>query len=177
MNWIDKLKDYAPSIASAVMSGGATLPQLAYKAIADVSGMEVNSETQAALAIETASPSEMLALKQADYSFKVEMEKLQVESQRIVNSTMQVEAKSDDWWVSGWRPYIGYITGTAFFVVCVFVCVITYKAVMQSLDPMAMIPQIIFNFSTLFAIPGAILGVASHHRGKMQREEAAIKQT
>jgi hypothetical protein len=175
MNWLDKLKDYAPSIASAVLSGGATLPQLAYKAIADATGLDISSMEQAQAAIESASPAELLALNQAEYTFQKEMEQLLVESQQIVNKTMQVEANSDLWWVSGWRPFIGFITGAAFFVCVCFVCWLTYQAIeSESQDAMQMIPQIIFNFTTLFSIPGAILGIASHHRGKEKRDRAKV---
>ncbi len=74
--WLDKLKEYAPSIASAVLSGGVTLPQLAYKAISDVTGLDVQTIGQAQAAVESASPSELLALKQADNDFAIEMRKL-----------------------------------------------------------------------------------------------------
>jgi hypothetical protein len=76
MNWLDKLKDYAPSIASAVLSGGATLPQLAYKAIADATGLDVSTIGQAQAAIESASPAELLSLKKADHDFAIQMRKL-----------------------------------------------------------------------------------------------------
>lgn len=172
-NWLDKLKEYAPSIASAVLSGGVTLPQLAYKAIADATGANIATIGQAQLAIDNASPVELLNIKEADYAFKLSIERLHVESQGIVNDTMQVEAKSDKWWVSGWRPFTGYITGAAFFVCVCFVCWLTFEAIeSKSQAAMQMIPQIIFNFTTLFSIPGAILGIASHHRGKEKREKA-----
>lgn len=90
-----------------------------------------------------------------------------------VNKTMQEEAKSDNRWTSGWRPYWGFISGTAFLFVCILVCVLAYKAVLGGKpEAMAMIPQIIGAFAALFAIPGAILGVTAWHRGKMQRIKA-----
>lgn len=91
-----------------------------------------------------------------------------------INETMRVEAKSEYWWVSGWRPFIGFITGISFFVAVCFVCFLTWQAIeSKSQDAMQMIPQVIFNFTTLFGIPGAILGIASHHRGKKQREQSS----
>lgn len=75
-NWLDKLKEYAPSIASAVITGGATLPQLAYKAIADATGVDVKNIGEAQVAIESATPDQLLALKRADHSFAIEMRKL-----------------------------------------------------------------------------------------------------
>lgn len=76
MKWLDKLMEYAPDIAAAVLSGGATLPQLALKAIADATGQEVNDETQMAAAIQGASPEVMLKVKQANNSFKIRMAEL-----------------------------------------------------------------------------------------------------
>jgi hypothetical protein len=76
MNWLDKLKDYAPDIAMAVLSGGATLPQLALKAVADATGQEVNNETQMAEVIKAASPEVMLKVKQSNNSFRIRMTEL-----------------------------------------------------------------------------------------------------
>ena len=71
MDWLNKLKEYAPSIAGVILSGGATLPQLAMKAISDVTGVEISNETQLANMVESASPEVMLKLKQADNSYKI----------------------------------------------------------------------------------------------------------
>lgn len=76
MSWLDKLKDYAPDIAMAVLSGGATLPQLALKAVADATGKEVTNETQMADVIKSASPEVMLKVKQSNNSFKIRMTEL-----------------------------------------------------------------------------------------------------
>ena len=76
MNWLNKLKEYAPSIAGAILSGGATLPQLALKAISDATGVNVLNETDLADMVESASPEVMLKLKQANNSFKIRMREL-----------------------------------------------------------------------------------------------------
>ena len=76
MKWLDKLMEYAPDIAGVVLSGGATLPALALKAIADATGQEVTDEVQLADAIEGASPEVMLKVKQANNSFKIRMREL-----------------------------------------------------------------------------------------------------
>jgi hypothetical protein len=79
-DWLDKLKEYAPSIASAVLSGGATLPQLAYKAISDATGVDVSSIGQARAAVEAADPETMLKLKQADHAFEIEKRRMAYEN-------------------------------------------------------------------------------------------------
>jgi hypothetical protein len=76
MSWLDTLKDYAPSIASAILTGGATAPQLAYKAISDALGVDVQTMGQAQAAVESADPEVLLELKHADHSFKIEMARI-----------------------------------------------------------------------------------------------------
>lgn len=79
MKWLDKLKEYAPDIAGAVLSGGATLPSLALKAVSDVIGDEIVSEGGLASLVTAASPETMLKIKQANNSFKIRMRELDVE--------------------------------------------------------------------------------------------------
>jgi hypothetical protein len=87
-----------------------------------------------------------------------------------VNATMQVEAKSEHWPQWSWRPYWGFVSGTAFGCVCVLCCYLGYKAVMGgNSEALGMIPQLITAFAALFAIPGAILGVTAWHRGQEKR--------
>lgn len=94
-----------------------------------------------------------------------------------VNETMRAETKAEDPWTRRWRPFWGYISGLAFFVVCVFVCILMYEAVLgDKPESLSTIPQVITAFSMLFAIPGAILGVTAWHRGKMQRVKAGETQ-
>jgi len=76
MKWLDKLKEYAPDIAGVILSGGATLPSLALKAIGDATGQTVTTETEAAQAITGASPEVMLKVRQANNSFKIRMAEL-----------------------------------------------------------------------------------------------------
>ena len=76
MDWLKKLAEYAPSIAGVVLSGGATLPQLAMKAISDATGVDISNETDLADAVERATPEMMLKMRQADNSFKIRMREL-----------------------------------------------------------------------------------------------------
>jgi len=79
MKWLGKLKEYAPDIAAAVLSGGATLPQLALKAVSDVVGKDLTDEDSLSSFVTTASPEVMLKVKQANNSFKIRMRELDVE--------------------------------------------------------------------------------------------------
>jgi len=76
MDWLKKLTSYAPDIAAAVLSGGATLPQLAIRAISDATGGVVSNEEQLRVAVEEASPEMMLKVTQANNSFKIRMKEL-----------------------------------------------------------------------------------------------------
>jgi hypothetical protein len=108
------------------------------------------------------------------------LEYFREETKRLesVNRTMRVESKSDDPWTRRWRPFWGFASGCAFVFVCILVCFLGYEAVTGANEnALRMIPDLVTAFATLFAIPGAILGVASWHRGKMQRIEAGESQT
>lgn len=78
-DWIAKLKEYAPHIASAVVSGGATLPALAIKAVSDAVGGDVKDESALAGLVSGADPDLMLKIRQADNAFKIRMRELDVE--------------------------------------------------------------------------------------------------
>lgn len=79
MDWLDKVKQYAPDIAAAVVSGGATLPSLAIKAVADAIGTDIKDESQLAEIVAGSNPDTMLKLKQANNAFKIRMRELDVE--------------------------------------------------------------------------------------------------
>lgn len=69
--WLDKLKEYAPSIVGAIASGGATLPQLAFKALSDATGVDIKTEDDAKKAVDAMSPSQLIEMKKADQSFEI----------------------------------------------------------------------------------------------------------
>jgi len=101
------------------------------------------------------------------------LEREYTERLAIVNQTMQAEAKSEHWpqWI--WRPLWGIISAVAFLVVCIFVCYLGYRAI-SGKDPQAigMIPLLIGAFTTLFGIPGAILGIAAWGRNKLKERKS-----
>jgi len=124
-----------------------------------------------------ADPEALVKLKQFEIQNQTDLQKLAIQcSTQItleVNKTMQTESKSDKWWVSGWRPFWGFISGIAFLALVVFVCILAYD-IIKSKDFTALnsLPMLVGAFSTLFATPMAILGVASWHRGKEKRVKA-----
>lgn len=180
MNW-DKVKSLvgkaAPLLGSLVGGpAGGTVGALISSAL----GVE-NEPSAIVKALET-DPQAAVKLAEIEATQRVELERLAVEqatnemvndTQRIlaVNQTMQVEGKSEHWVQYTWRPFWGFISGFAFLVVCVFVCTLGYKAIVEgNADAIGMIAPTIAAFTTLFAIPGGIVGVASWKRGNEKIE-------
>lgn len=77
MSWLNKLKKYAPSIVGAVLSGGATLPQLAFEALSDATGVDIKTEADAEKAVNAMSPSQLIEMKKADQAYCVAIKKLE----------------------------------------------------------------------------------------------------
>lgn len=73
-----------------------------------------------------------------------------------VNTTMQSEASSDHWPTYSWRPFIGFVFGIMAFG-CYFV-----------LPLLHITPPTVPEY--VWVAFGAILGVASWYRGKMQAD-------
>ena len=102
------------------------------------------------------------------------LEREYTERMAIVNQTMQAEAKSEKWPQWFWRPYWGMVSATAFLVVCV--CILGYRAITgNDQNAIGMIPMLIGAFTTLFTIPGAVLGITTCGRNKpKQKKERSV---
>ncbi|MBZ0253986.1 MAG: hypothetical protein K8I02_11665, partial [Candidatus Methylomirabilis sp.] len=85
---------------------------------------------------------------------------------REANATMRVEAASEKWWVSAWRPTWGFLSALAWFILAsaVAYAVVTGRGstVIEALDSLYM----------FFLIPLTVLGAASWHRGVEKRRRA-----
>lgn len=173
MKWEDLVQPLAKhglNLLASAVPGGAFVSGL----VADV--LKVNNNPQdISEALENASPEKVLELKTVQENNRNRLEEviLQENTKRIVavNETMRAESKSEHvpQWL--WRPVWGFVSAAAFFVVTTLCCMLAWKAVsLADANAMAMIPQIITTFTTLFSIPAAILGIASWHRGKEKRE-------
>ncbi len=175
MKWNDALS----VIANAAPLLGKILPipgaGIAGDLIASAFGTKnTREDIAAAIAVD---PDAVLKLREIESNNRTALEGQFIAAntarQLATNQTMQSEAASDKWWVSGWRPYWGFISGTAFLVLVIFVCWLAFEAIAKGkAEALTMIPQLISAFAALFAIPGAILGVASWHRGKEKRVKA-----
>ena len=154
-------------LGAAVGSAVASRMGLTRQATADVVGSYIQNsfrpEDRVKLAeLESAERIRIAELQNAAQASETSAE---LETLKTINETMQAEAKSEHWVQFSWRPFIGFAFGLAFLVVAGLCCLIAWDAVQaKDLSSINMIPQLVFAFSALFAIPAAVLGVAAWRR-------------
>lgn len=123
-------------------------------------------------------PEAFVKIKKIESEERIEMANIALEEKRMlveagskdmgtVNATMQVEAKSDKWWVSGWRPFNGFMFGITMFMVYFFLPLVfgLIEAFAEG-SPELEVPEIEYFVWLAWA---SVLGVASWHRGMKQR--------
>jgi hypothetical protein len=82
-DWIKKIAGYAPDIAAAIASGGATLPATAMRIVSkELLGYETDDPNLVEKAVKDATPEQLLALTRCNNEFKVEMARLDNEAVR-----------------------------------------------------------------------------------------------
>lgn len=118
MDWKSIVGTVAPSIATAL---GGPLAGLAVSAIGNALGLgSESSAEQVEQAMSRATPEQLLALKQADQQFAVDMRKLDVDLTRINmadrGSARKREVQSGD----SWTPRILAAVTLAAFFVCIW---------------------------------------------------------
>jgi hypothetical protein len=96
MDWLKKLKEYAPDIAAAVVTGGASIPASVAKAVSKSLGSTVNDQTDLAVAIGGATHEQMLALKQENNNFVLEQMRLQLNDIQSSHHETQETIRSGD---------------------------------------------------------------------------------
>jgi len=170
MNWSDVgnlLADAAPLVGTALFGPAGTAVGVG---LASLFGTEANPG-KVAQAIK-ADPEAMLKIQQFEIENRTELSKLVIQAAtaeiKAVNETMRVEAQSDHWWVSGWRPYWGFSSATAwtFLAGCLGVAILSGDGVGVALSVFNAVPE------TFWLIPLAVLGIASWHRGQEKRTRA-----
>jgi len=121
-------------------------------------------------------PKAAIKLREIESNNLIELQKLKVQeaanvlaadTSRInsVNKTMQSESRSDDNWQKHWRPFWGYISGTAFFLEIMSIIYAIVQMPSQA-------PEVIKALATMdvfWGVPLAILGISAYHRGKEKR--------
>lgn len=109
-----------------------------------------------------------------------ELEQRRADSADIntVNETMRVElqnALNEAWYQKAWRPANGFAVALGSFCAVIGACILTAQAIANK-DPSALnaIPQLATSIALILGVPGAAVGIAAWHRGKMQREEVKV---
>lgn len=178
IGWKQVVRTAAPALASMFGTplAGAVVGALSETLLGNPDG----TEEEIAAVVAGGGPDVFAKITEAQRLLKVRLAEINVDLDKVaaqmmksVNVTMREEAKSEHWVQYSWRPFWGFISGACFGVVCVFVCALAWRAVFGGRpDAIAMIPQLVGAFTALFAIPGAILGVAAWHRGVEKRIKA-----
>jgi hypothetical protein len=171
MDWKSILGGVAPTLATALSVVGGPAGMVAGAALRAVSsavlGHQDGTTDQVTQAIQAGlSPDAIAALQKADNDFKVSMAQIAAETEQAsikagsdaigdVNVTMQSESKSDHWPSYTWRPFIGFTFGL--YIISLFVL------------PLFHVQPVSLSTDLTLTI-GAVLGVASFFRGKMQAD-------
>lgn len=175
MDWLDKLKQYAPDIALAIATGGTSaLATTATRILAkELTGDEGGTLDQLKPAIENATPTMLQNLTRANNDYLLEQSRIENKRLGIINQTMQVEANSENSWASKWRPFWGFVSAISFGIISISIAIafaiLAYKDPAEAIKTL---PTFITSLAALFSIPGAILGVSAWHRGKEKRIKA-----
>jgi len=150
--------------------------------LANTFGVAPDDPAAIARAIE-ADPDAGAKVMELQFRHKERLEEIQLEHAKVevqrelgvvtqTNLTMRAEAQSEHWAQWMWRPTWGFVSAAAFLVVCVFVCILAYKAVIKAdQNALTMIPLMVAAFTTLFGIPGAILGITAWGRNKIKQAQ------
>lgn len=175
MDWSDlgrTVSGFAPLLGGLV---GGPAGAAAGKLIASAFGGDADDPKQLEQLIK-ADPQAAVKLRELELNNKVELEKLTIESEsnklaadtsRIesVNATMRQEAISGDSWQRRWRPFWGYMSGTAFFAQ---ILAIIYVMIAQPTTAAAIITSIA-TLQVFWSVPLAVLGISAYQRGKEKR--------
>lgn len=154
--------------------------------VAGALGLSVDaSADQVQQALAAASPETLVRLKQieaditkANLEAGVKHHEVDAGTISDVNETMRVEAALAHPWAGAWRPFWGFLSAGAFFVAVVGIIGLTAYAISTKDSRLLQeVPDLISALAMLFGVPGAILGVASWHRGQKQRIEAGETRT
>jgi len=173
----------APLVGTALAGpAGGTVGAM----VANLFGADPEDPEDVAAKIE-ADPQAVFKVRQMQLNHRERLEELALEHARLeteqavtqvreVNATMRVEAQAEHWPQWSWRPFWGFISGLSFLAVCVFVCVLGYRAIEgKDSNAIGMIPMVIGAFTTLFTVPGAILGISAWGRNKLKQSGVAEK--
>ena len=162
------LAQFAPMIAGWL--GGSKASDIASKVVGIAQTVTGQSAPDAAVAAIQADPQLAMQFQQAVLNQQVQLQQIALEQEQAeltadtantaaINQTMQVEAKADHWPTYSWRPFVGFCFAVAW------------------IGDYLLLP-ILHGYNAAIVVPvvppeawmavGAVLGVASYFRGRMQ---------
>lgn len=157
---VDGIKALAPTVANMMVPGSGPL---LYDLMRSVTGDPAETSIEQVAAKINADPALFIELQKQAMGHEVQLKQIEAQNLATVNATMQAEGKSEHWPQWSWRPYNGFLYGTA--VVLIYFVLPLIKI------PVPTVPEFIWLGW------GAILGVATWDRGKEKRVKAGEQQT
>jgi hypothetical protein len=152
------LKAIAPTVAGTIIPGSGPMVHTLLRLAA---GSDQQTPIEQVAEQVAADPAMLFELQKLAMGQEITMAQIQVQQLAVVNATMQAEGKSEHWPQWSWRPYNGFLFGTA--------VVLIYFVLPALGKPVPAVPEWIWmGWAT-------ILGVATWDRGKAKRIEAGDK--
>jgi hypothetical protein len=174
VKWSDvgnKLRTVAGAALPAI---GTALGGPAGAAVGVMLGKALGTDATPDAVAAALNPDALVKLREVE----VDLQKAQIGADQAavqaVNTTMQVEAKSDHWPTYTWRPAIGFAVALNTLAASVIVLAV-FVAQILGVDAHEAIAQMPTTLGALAAMNGTalpILGIASWYRGKMQANPA-----
>lgn len=173
---LDTLKGVAPTLVAAAGTavGGPAAGGILATLMREITGKGEDADLDAVAEQILGSPElrirlEELAIQREKNEQEAELRELELEAkaQEVVNATMQAEAKAEDPWTRRWRPYFGYVAGTAFGLQ---IAAVAYLMVTGG-DPELI--NAVVDLTPVWTPALAVLGITSWGRSK--EKEARIR--
>ncbi len=155
---LDGIAAIAPTVANIVVPGSGSLVNSLMRS---VTGDPPDTPMDKVAAKINADPKLLVELQTKAMDHELQLKQVEAANLATVNATMRAEARSEHWPQYSWRPFNGFLYGIA-VVAIYFVLPLADK-------PVPAVPQFIWMGW------GAILGVATWHRGKAKRAAAGDK--
>lgn len=110
------LQQLLPGLASAF---GGPLAGAAVEFVSSKLGLTNQTVTSIQQTLSGMTGDQLVQMKKIDDDFQTHMADNGIQLQVAQIATNTEEAKSTNWWVAGWRPYVGWIGGTSLAYVAI----------------------------------------------------------
>ena len=126
---------------------------------------------------------ERLAIEREKMHFDLEASRLAADTAKleIVNATMRAEAGSDDKWQKRWRPYWGFVSGTAWGIIALSMAVligcIAFSVKGVDVGTIVQVGKAVGEMDMFWLIALTVLGVTTWTRGQEKKERLKARGT